>query len=391
MDSMDKQGTSVLMVLESVFPTKGGGGAESQVRTLGRHMMGRRLDVSVVVPMVSYGPQLARDSVDGIAVERIAYPKLPILGALSMLCRLGWLLFARRRDYAVIHAHIAGNMAAVSCMMGRLLGKPVVVKLTGMTEMSGGILDPRPSLRTRLKKAALRSADYYQATSSRIGRMLVESGFDAGKVKLIPNAVDTERFACVARNPALRRELCGERSLVGVYVGRLVPEKGLELLLDGWARVFRERSDASLILVGDGVLREALTARAQALGIADQVHFTGPSDAVEKFLAAADFGVLTSLSEGLSNTLLEYMAAGLPVVGSRVSGTEDFVRPADTGWLFEPGDLDDFERGLRAAADAGPGALGAMGENARCLVVSRASIGAVVEQLTGLYGVLRSA
>ena len=218
--------------------------------------------------------------------------------------------------------------------------------------------------------------------------MLVERGFAAGKVRLIPNAVDTERFASAVCDPALRRDLCGERPLVGVYVGRLVPEKGLELLLDGWARVFRGRSDAALILVGDGALRDALEQRAQGLGIADQVRFVGPSDAVEKYLALADFGVLTSLSEGLSNTLLEYMAAGLPVVGSRVSGTEDFVRPGDTGWLFEPGDVDDFERSLRATADAGPATLARMGANARNLVVSCASIGSVVDQLTALYGVL---
>lgn len=386
MVNVDKAGASVLMVLESVFPSQGGGGAESQVRTLGRHMMGHRLDVSVVVPMVSYGPQREQDHVDGIAVVRLAYPKLPILGALSMLGKLCWLLYRRRREYAVIHAHIAGNMAAVSCLMGRLLGKPVVVKLTGMTEMQGGILDPRPSCVTRLKKLALRCASYYQATSSRIGRMLVDSGFDHAKVRLIPNAVDTDRFARVERDFDLRQQLCGDRPLAGIYVGRLVPEKGLELLLDGWARVFRDRRDATLILVGDGRLRGPLAERAQTLGIGDQVRFVGPSDSVERYLAVADFGVLTSLSEGLSNTLLEYMAAGLPVVGSRVSGTEDFVKPGETGWLFEPGDLDDFERAMRAVADAPAGVLAHMGEEARKLVVSRASIAAVVDQLTHLYG-----
>ncbi|HWP21004.1 MAG TPA: glycosyltransferase [Burkholderiaceae bacterium] len=385
---MNKSSPSVLMVLESIFPTRGGGGAETQVRTLGRHMMSRHLDVSVVVPMVPYGPQRARDTVDGIAVVRIAYPRLPIVGALSMLLKLCWLLWVRRHEYAVIHAHIAGNMAAVSCMMGRLLGKPVVVKLTGMTEMSGGVLDPHPSLRNRLKKRALRWADYYQATSSRIGRLLVDSGFEPGKVRLIPNAVDTERFLRVGRDEALRRELCGDRPLAGIYVGRLAPEKGLELLLEGWARVFGARRDASLILVGDGRLRDTLAGRARALGIADQVHFVGPSDAVERYLAVADFGVLTSLSEGLSNTLLEYMASGLPVVGSRVSGTEDFVRPGETGWLFEPGDVDGFERVLREVAVAPPGALRRMGRNARDMVVSSASISAVAEQLTRLYGVL---
>ena len=68
------------------------------------------------------------------------------------------------------------------------------------------------------------------------------------------------------------------------------------------------------------------------------MQFVGPSSDVQRYLAMAHFGVLASLHEGLSNTLLEYMAAGLPVLGSRVSGTEDFVVAGHTGWLFPPGD-----------------------------------------------------
>ena len=136
---------SVLMVLESMFPTKGGGGAETQVRTLGRHLIEQGVPVSLLSPMVGYGSQSPTDVVDGIGVTRISYPKLPAVGALIMLSKLAWLLFRRRHGYTIIHAHIAGNMAAVCCLMGKLLNKPVLVKLTGMTEMVGGILDPHPA------------------------------------------------------------------------------------------------------------------------------------------------------------------------------------------------------------------------------------------------------
>ena len=377
--------TKILMVLESIFPTPGGGGAESQVRTLGLHLPGRNVGVSVVVPMVRHGPQLEQDQVDGIAVRRIAYPKVPLIGAAIMLCKLAWMLFRLRREYDFIHAHIAGNMAAVCCLMGRLLNKPVLIKLTGMTEMVGGILDPYPGLHAWMKKCAMRWATYYQATSSQIARMLVDSGFQPDKVRLIPNAVDTDRFAVLARNQDERRALCGDRRMVAVFVGRLEIEKDLDLMLRGWAAAFRHTPGVALILVGAGSLKADLEALVAELGIDEQVVFAGASHTVERFLAVADIGLLTSRAEGLSNTLLEYMASALPVIGSRVSGTEDFVVTGKTGWLFKAGDVEEFTACLQAAANLGGEQLVALGQNARNLVVNEASIGAVVNRLVGIY------
>lgn len=381
---------SVLMVMESVFPTSHGGGAESQVRTLGLEFMRRQVPVAVLVPMLRIGPQSAEDDVDGIPVRRITYPKLQVFGSVWMLFKLALQLVRERRRYDVIHAHIAGNMAAVCCVVGRLLRKPVLVKLTGMTEMKGGILDPTPRPVTRLRKRVLRAAGAYQATSDRIARLLVDRGFEAAKVRHIPNAVDVERFARFRGDAALRRQICGERPLVGVYVGRLEAEKGLETLLHGWARVFGERRDAMLVMVGNGSARESLRALCEALAIADQVAFVGPSQQVETYLSIADFGVLTSLHEGLSNTLLEYMAAGLPVLGSKVSGTEDFVIDGRTGWLFPPADVDAFARSLAQAAEGGIDELRRRGREARALVDERASIRSVVDQLQSVYAGINS-
>lgn len=377
--------TRVLMVLESVFPTPGGGGAESQVRTLGLHLPARGVSVSVIVPMVRYGPQVEHDTVDGIEVWRIAYPKLRSIGAMIMLIKLAWRLFRLRASYDFIHAHIAGNMAAVCSVMGRLLGKPVLIKLTGMTEMVGGIIDPHAGLPSRIKRRLMRSASFYQATSSQIARMLVEAGFDAAKVHRIPNAVDTARFASLTRAADERLALCGERRLVGVYVGRLEAEKDLELMLRGWAGAFRGQADVALVLVGSGSLRDPLQALATELGIAEQVIFAGPTKTVERFLAVADVGLLTSRAEGLSNTLLEYMASGLPVIGSRVSGTEDFVVDGRTGWLFPAGDVSQFRQCLERVGRLSATELRQLGLQARHLVTADASNAAVIGRLIELY------
>jgi glycosyltransferase involved in cell wall biosynthesis len=308
-----------------------------------------------------------------------------------MLVSLAWLLIERRHSYSMIHAHIAGNMAAVSSIVGWLLGKPVLVKLAGGTEMQGGILDPMPRPGVRIRKALMRHASAYQATSLRIASLLADRGFRGDKVLHIPNAVNMARFAAVARDHELRRQLCGERARVGVFVGRLESEKGIELMIQGWARVFAERSDAALMLVGDGSLREALQRSVQSLGIASQVVFVGPATQVERYLALADFGVLTSQYEGLSNALLEYMAAGLPVVGSEVSGTEDWVINGRTGWLFPPGSLEDLVRVLAEVADTPFDELRRLGHEAQTLVDAKASIPAMVDALQRTYRELEQA
>ncbi len=376
---------SVLMVLESVFPSAGGGGAESQVRTLGRHMRAQGMDVRLISPLLSWGPQSAADVVDGIPVRRITYHHIPLVGAASMLMKLAWSLWRTRDQYDVIHAHIAGNMSAVCSVVGRLLRKPVIVKLTGLTEMSGGILDPQAALGSRIRRRLLMRASAYQATSSRIGRMLVDRGFDAKKVRLIPNAVDTQRFQTVAADPQLRQRLVGDAKRMGIYVGRLDPEKGVDLLIRAWARVFSEPGDTALVIVGSGDMRAAMEELARELGIGKLVVFAGPSDHVEAYMAVADFGLLTSMFEGLSNTLLECMASGLPMVGSLVSGTEDFVKDGHTGWTFRPGELEDLVRSLTQVRDADAAELRRLGEQARREVGNRASIDAVVKDLITAY------
>lgn len=381
-DPMNK----VVMVLEAKFPAFGGGGAESQVQTLGGCLVDRHVAVEVVVPRVADGPQAEHERVDHLDVMRITYPKIRLLGGIIMLAKLAWYLFAHRREYQVIHAHIAHNMASVATIVGKLLGKPVVVKLTGMRELVGGILDPNPGLPARLRKLAIRQATLIQATSERIRKTLIERGFAPTQVLVLPNGVDVSRFSTRGRDDGFRRELCGNANLVGVFVGRLAPEKNHELLLTAWGRALANRPDAKLVLVGDGVLRQSLAALAERLGIGPQVIFTGHSSDVGRFLAVADFGLLTSLAEGLSNSLLEYMAAGLPVVGSRISGTEDFVVPGETGWLFEPGDGNDLARALQQTLNAGPERLRAMGEHARQRINATASLEAVTNQLMKCYG-----
>jgi hypothetical protein len=121
----------VLMVLESDFTRRGGGGAESQLRTvaLGLKRLGQR--VAIMTPMFVDGPQTSAERCWGLPVGRVRYPRLPLIGGGIMNLRLALFLLLNRERYDAWHVHIAHNMGAVTCLIGACLGKPVVVKVSG--------------------------------------------------------------------------------------------------------------------------------------------------------------------------------------------------------------------------------------------------------------------
>jgi glycosyltransferase involved in cell wall biosynthesis len=139
-----------------------------------------------------------------------------------------------------------------------------------------------------------------------------------------------------------------------------------------------------LRIVGDGRLETALKDRARDLGIERSVEFTGHRDDIEALVADADVGVLPSIVEGLSNTLLECMASGLPMIASRVSGSEDLVTPAN-GWLFEPDDIAGLAACLAEAASLPAPRRREMGNCARDTIERHATLHGVLDRMVALY------
>jgi glycosyltransferase involved in cell wall biosynthesis len=370
----------VLMVLESDFSKRLGGGAESQVRTLARHLIRTGHPVSVMTPLLAHSPPRAADRCFGVPVARLQYPRWPVVGGGLMCLRLAAFLFGRGRRYDAWHVHIAHHMGAVTCAVGAILGKPVVVKVSGWWELEKGVMAPKRGLLDALAYRLLKRAAVFQAISSRIATELERQGVPADRIVVLPNAVDTARFH------AHHLPRTAGAPFTAVFVGRFVPEKGLDVLLEAWARAFPERGGARLRLVGDGPLEQPLREQARRLGIADDVEFLGRQERVEDFLATSDAGVLPSKIEGLSNTLLEFMASGLPTLASRVSGSEDFVAPGRNGWLHAPGDVAALAADLREAAALPAQKLRDMGVAARADVERMSALESVVGRLLELYG-----
>jgi L-malate glycosyltransferase len=369
----------ILMVLESNFTKRGGGGAESQLRTVALALKRAGQRVVIMTPLSADGPQATAERCYGLAVARVKYPRWKLVGAGIMNLRFAAFLVANRHRYDAWHVHIGHNMGALTCLIGDIVGKPVVVKISGWWELEAGLLAPDRGVFGRVARGWLKRATVVQAISTRVAAELEKNGFPRERVVVLPNAVDTERFTA---RTAVREP--GE-PFVAVYVGRLVPEKDLATLVRGWAQAFPGRTDVRLRLVGGGPLERELRALAERLGAAAQVELLGHRDDVEAVLAEAHVGVLPSRIEGLSNTLLEFMACGLPAIASRVSGSEDFVVPGRNGWLHDVGDVAAVAAALREAEAMPPARLAELGRNARADVEAQAAVPRVIGRLMELY------
>jgi sugar transferase (PEP-CTERM/EpsH1 system associated) len=234
----------------------------------------------------------------------------------------------RRGDVDIVHTRNA-EAFFYGFLAGRLAGVPAVV------HSEHGRVFPEKPWRALAQRLLLRHVDAAFAVSEQLRSDLV-SGLHvpADRFEVLYNGVDIQRFQ---REPAHRFRHDVARGLVIGSVGRLVAVKNYGLLLRAMARLPHAPS-CRLILIGDGPERSALTQLATQLGLEDRVEFSGHREDVPHLLAELDIFVLPSLSEGLSNTLLEAMAAGLPVLASDVGGNRELIESERTGVLFPSGD-----------------------------------------------------
>jgi glycosyltransferase involved in cell wall biosynthesis len=135
-------------------------------------------------------------------------------------------------------------------------------------------------------------------------------------------------------------------------VARLVPAKGLELLVDAIGSLRGRGRDVEAVIVGEGPLEEALKARAERLGTGDSVRFVGAvgQDTVAAYYAEADVFCLPSFAEGVPVVLMEAMATGRPVVATRIAGIAELVEDGVSGVLVAPGNLDELTSALERLA-----------------------------------------
>lgn len=294
------------------------------------------------------------ETVDGIEVHHPRYFVVPRCARAVQ----GW-SYARRLDDVVsslsarflpdaIFATWAYPDLYAATRVGRRRRLPVIGKVHGSD------LNLLPGLGLEGKiRAALAAADRVVAVGEALRRAAVALGAPAERTVVVRNGIDLERFAPRDRRAAraaLDLPLDGEMLL---YVGRLIPEKGPDLLLDALGALAARRPAVQLALVGAGPLEPALRRRAEALGLTHRCRLVGrrPHAEVARWLNAASLLVLPSRAEGVPNVLLEAVASGTPVVATRVGGVAEALEEDVAGLLVPPGDPPALVHAIATALD----------------------------------------
>jgi glycosyltransferase involved in cell wall biosynthesis len=380
----------ILLVLDARYPPpRGGGGAEHQVEKLARRFMQLGYAVEVWVPAGENANNPTPIQPWHGTVRHVPHPRVRWIGGLVMQLNLLRMLWRHRRVFSAIHTHIVGGLALSCCLMGPWLRVPVIVKFTGYADIEKR--QGRSGIVERMRRRLLQRATFIQAISRRIHSTLCTAGFATAAVKHVPNGVELAAHAPDARQRELvRRELAVPAdATVAVYSGRIEQVKGIDDLLDAWDLVCATRPGCHLVLVGAALEETIAEIRQRCEGRATlpRIHFLGLRTDVARILHMADFAVLPSHAEGLSNALLEFMATGLPIVATRVSGTEDMVRDGHEGFLCEPRDVEGLANALRRMLALTAEDRAAMGRRALDTVGRECSVETVAGRLLALYGI----
>lgn len=284
-------------------------------------------------------------------------------------------LRAARAD--VLHVH----MPSVQCVPVRpLLALPrrwsLVVSLHGPETLVTPAEEPRM---VRWQRRLLDAADAVIAPSHALVRAArALHGGLTRPMLVVPPGLGPEWFQPLPAAPRAREIL---------YVGRLSPEKGLDLLLAAFAPLAKADPDLRLTLIGDGPQRTALESHAHALGLSGSVRFEGRMErsALPARYRRASLLALPSLAEALGLVLIEGAACGLPVVAADVGGVAEVVQDGRTGFLVKPDSAEAFTRGLARALALGPDGLADMGRAAAAHAAANFHLDATLDAVEGVY------
>jgi len=311
---------------------------------------------------------------DGLKGIREFRPGGSLFGLKSQRARLALRRHLKQQGIAVAQSFdFYSNLMLIPA--ARLAGVPVVL---GSQRQLGDLMSwPR----FWVQKSIFQWCDRVVCNSRAAAHYLHRrAGLVEEKLAVIPNGLPDSAFA--ETKPALPRTQGLVR--VGMIARMNDAAKNHAAFLRVAARVARKHQNVEFVLVGDGSMRAKLEQQASDLGLGERVRFLGERSDISAVLASLDISVLTSISESLSNVIMESMAAGLPVVAGSVGGNLELVREGETGFLVPSDDDDGFEAAIGRLLDR-PELRATFGAKAKAEAKSRFSLKSVCRQYEELY------
>jgi glycosyltransferase involved in cell wall biosynthesis len=252
----------------------------------------------------------------------------------------------------IYEAHTVSGYGFLNTLKKRGIKKPFIQTIHGVLadeyaqSLHGGALSLRAKLANffmrrlaKIEEEAAKNADLLVTVSKYSSRKMIQLySVDKAKIRVVPNGVDTERFKPSGECEALKHQIRKDNKLCVLFVGRLIPRKGLPFLIEAAKHIVKEYSQTMFVIVGDGPLKNSLKASLEKMNLTSNFVFLG--NVHESVLPAlyncADVFVLPSIQEGQGIALLEAQATAKPVVAFDVGGVREAVLNNETGFLMKP-------------------------------------------------------
>jgi glycosyltransferase involved in cell wall biosynthesis len=254
----------------------------------------------------------------------------------------------------VYEAHTASGYGLIGAFRRRGLNVPFVHTIHGVLadEYAQAVLRGGMSFRGRIANLFMWRLALLEAESARKATLVVtiskysqEKIFqyynvDSSKIRIVPNGVDIEKFRPTGDCEKAKRRIRIDNRQIVLFVGRLIPRKGVDYLIEAAKRIVKERKETLFVLVGNGPLRNSISAEVEKAGLKRSFVFLGDvsEEELPQFYRCADVFVLPSIQEGQGIVLLEAQASGKPVVAFNVSGVAEAMSPGETGLLVKSTD-----------------------------------------------------
>lgn len=352
------------------------GGGEKHLADLANNLAGRGHEIfAAIAPGSPLRPDLS-----SLAPEHII--ELPMRNALSVRSGLRLASFVHEQRIEIVHAHVARDYPLAALAAGRSGARLVLTR---------HVLFPL----SKIHRLTLRRTARVIAVSEAVANSLrAQAIFPADKIITIHNGIDVEHFDQARRGTGVppvnhtKDEPAHRRMRVGM-VGHLAPIKGQEEFIRAAAIVCRMRNDVEFIIAGedksrDGENRANLEKLISDLDLKDRVLLTGWTDDVAGLLATLDLFVSPARSEPFGLSIVEAMAAGVPVIATMSEGAREIIQPDESGRLVPIGDVEVLAKAIAALLDD-PSERERLSRNAQAVVNSKFTIERMVDRTEELY------
>ncbi len=359
------------------------GGSERQAIDLTRRLYdGGKFEIHLAT-LKAEG--VLRTQIEGLDLGPLpSFPLKSFYGPSGLTQLTKFIRHLRKSKIDILHTHdFYTNIFGMTA--GFLAG--VKVRIASRRETSG----MRTARQLQLQKVAYKLAHQIVANSESVKGKLLEEGIRNSRISLIYNGLDTSRVVAPAKTTRAENlkklslpETTIDQRFVTIVANMRHDVKDYPMFLRAAKSVASNVPDAAFLLAGEGELQKSLRQQAAQLGIADRAFFLGRCEHIAELLSVSDVCVLSSKAEGFSNSILEYMAAGKPVVATNVGGASEAIIENETGYLVPSGD-DHLMAKRIVSLLRDPHRARAMGEQGRRVVSEKFSSDAFLANTEALY------